>query len=72
MELEAEGTFGDGGVGGVGDAFHAVEPRLVGASFDFDFEGVPVLGFDGGDRFFSLDGIALAGNVRRGGEVALE
>lgn len=72
MELEAEGAFGGCGVGFVGDAFDSVEPSLVDVAFDLDFQGVPVLGFHGGNRFLALDGIAFAGDVGCGGEVPLE
>ena len=72
MELEAEGAGFDGGVGGVGDAFDSVEPCFVGVSFDFDFEGVPVLGFDGSDGFLAFGWVAFFWDVGCGGEVALE
>jgi len=72
MELEAERAFVFGGLGGVSDAFDSVEPSLVDVAFDHDFQGVPVLGFDRGDGFFSFDGVALARNVGGSGEVALE
>ena len=63
MELEGEGAFESGGFGGVGDAFHSVEPGFVGLSVDFDFEFVLILLFHGGDSLLAFDGIAFTGNV---------
>ncbi|MFT7302067.1 MAG: hypothetical protein ACI8UZ_000903 [Akkermansiaceae bacterium] len=72
VKLEAEGAFFDGCLGFVGDACDSVEPGFIGVSCDFDFENVPVLGFHGGDRFLAFDGVAFAGDVGRGGEIAFE
>lgn len=72
MELEAEGAFVFGGFGSVGHSFDTIEPGFVDVPFDLDFQGIPVRGFDGGDGFLAFDGITLARDVRRGGEVALE
>lgn len=70
MELESEGAFFDRGLGGVSDAFYSVEPSFISASFDFDFEGIPVLWLHGCDGFLAFGGVALFRNVGRGGEVA--
>lgn len=72
MKLEAEGAFFNGGVGSVSDAADSVEPGFVGVPFNFDFEGVPVLGFDGGDGFLALGRVALFRNIGSGGHIALE